>query len=57
MLGYYLQLALRSFRRNKVLTALMVLTIGVGIGAAMTTLTVYHVLSGDPIPDKSARLF
>ena len=57
MLGYYLQLALRSFKRNKVLTALMVLTIGVGIGAAMTTLTVYHVLSGDPIPDKSARLF
>ncbi|MDP1051130.1 hypothetical protein, partial [Klebsiella quasipneumoniae] len=23
----------------------------------MTTLTVYHVLAGDPIPHKSARLF
>ncbi|MGO4610963.1 ABC transporter permease, partial [Variovorax sp. 2RAF20] len=23
----------------------------------MTTLTVFHVLSGDPIPDKSDRLF
>ena len=57
MFGYYLQLALRSFRRNKVLTTLMVLTIAVGIGATMTTLGLYFVLSGDPIPGKSARLF
>ncbi|WP_433853504.1 ABC transporter permease [Stenotrophomonas nitritireducens] len=57
MLAYYLQLALRSFRRNKVLTALMVVTIGIGIGAAMTTLTLYKVLSGDPIPGRSAQLF
>ncbi len=57
MFGYYLQLALRSFGRNKVLTTLMVLTIAVGIGATMTTLGLYVVLSGDPIPQKSARLF
>ena len=57
MFGYYLDLALRSFRRNKALTALMVLAIALGIGASMTTLTVFHVLSGDPLPDKSARLF
>ncbi len=57
MLGYYIELALRSFRRNKVLTALMVLTIALGIGTCMTTLTVLHVLSGDPIPGKSAQLF
>lgn len=57
MFGYYLQLALRSFARNKVLTTLMVLTIAVGIGATMTTLGLYFVLSGDPIPGKSARLF
>lgn len=57
MFGYYLNLALRSFRRNKVLTALMVLAIALGIGASMTTLTVFHVLSGDPIPSKSNRLF
>ncbi|MEI2456787.1 MULTISPECIES: ABC transporter permease [Lysobacter] len=55
--AYYLQLALRSFKRNRVLTALMVLAIALGIGASMTTLTVFHVLSGDPIPDKSERLF
>ena len=57
MFGYYFNLALRSFKRNKVLTALMVLAIALGIGASMTTLTVFYVLSGDPIPQKSDQLF
>lgn len=57
MFGYYLDLALRSFRRNKALTALMVVAIALGIGACMTTLTVLHVLSGDPLPGKSAQLY
>ncbi|MDQ3039199.1 MAG: ABC transporter permease [Pseudomonadota bacterium] len=57
MFSYYLDLALRSFRRNKVLTALMVIAIALGIGASMTTLTVFHVLSGDPIPGQSHTLF
>lgn len=57
MFAYYCNLALRSFRRDKALTALMVMAIALGIGACMTTLTVFHVLSGDPIPSKSDRLF
>lgn len=57
MFGYYLDLALRSLKRNPVLTALMVLAIAVGIGAAMTTLTVMHILSGDPLPGKSAHIY
>ncbi|MGN2245870.1 ABC transporter permease [Frateuria sp. GZRR35] len=57
MFTYYLDLALRSLRRNKALTALMVLAIALGIGACMTTLTVLHVLSGDPLPGKSAQLY
>jgi putative ABC transport system permease protein len=57
MFGYYLDLALRSLKRNKVLTALMVLAIGLGIGACITTLTVLHLLSGDPLPGKSGQLF
>jgi putative ABC transport system permease protein len=57
MFGYYLNLALRSFKRNKVLTALMVLAIALGIGTSMTTLTVYQVLAADPLPDKSDRLY
>lgn len=57
MFGYYLDLALHSLRRNKVLTALMVLALALGIGASMTTLTVLRLLSGDPLPQKSAQLF
>ena len=57
MFGYYLDLALRSLKRNKALTALMVLAIALGIGASMTTLTVLHVLSGDPLPGKSSTLY
>ena len=57
MFAYYFKLALRSFRRNKVLTALMVLAIALGIGASMTTLTVFYVLSGDPVPTRSDKLF
>ena len=57
MFGYYFDLALRSLRRNKALTALMVLAIALGIGASMTTLTVLHVLSGDPLPGRSGSLY
>lgn len=57
MFSYYIKLAIKSLKRNKVLTALMILTIAVGIGAAMTTLTVFRLLSADPLPHKSARIF
>ncbi|WP_426703063.1 ABC transporter permease [Rhodanobacter sp. Col0626] len=57
MFGYYFDLALRSLRRNKALTVLMVLAIALGIGASMTTLTVLHVLSGDPLPGRSSTLY
>jgi putative ABC transport system permease protein len=57
MVGYYLDLAWRSLKRNKVLTGLMVLAIGLGIGASMTMLTVLHVMTADPIPGRSGRLF
>ncbi|HEU4670000.1 MAG TPA: FtsX-like permease family protein [Dyella sp.] len=57
MLVYYLDLAVRSLRRNRVLTALMVLALALGIGASITTLAVLRLLSGDPLPQRSARLF
>lgn len=57
MLWYYIELAFASFRRNTLLTLLMVLAIALGISASMTTLTVFHVLSGDPLPEKSGGLF
>ncbi|MCK9684103.1 ABC transporter permease [Scleromatobacter humisilvae] len=53
MFLYYFDLALRSFRSARGLTALMVLTIAMGIGASMTTLTTFRALSGDPLPGRS----
>ena len=57
MFGYYLDLAWHSLRRSPGLTALMVLAIGFGVGASMTTYAVFRAVSGDPIPWKSSRLF
>lgn len=57
MFGYYFTLGVRSLRRNPALTALMILTLAVGVAASVSTLTILHVMSGDPIPSKSARLF
>ncbi|MBV2209893.1 MAG: ABC transporter permease [Thermomonas sp.] len=57
MFGYYLTLALRSFKRNRVLTSLMVLIIAFGVSASMTSWSVFRAVSGDPIPWKSSRLF
>ena len=53
MFRYYFLLGLRSLRRNPMLTALMVLTLAVGVAASMSTLTILHIMSGDPIPHKS----
>jgi putative ABC transport system permease protein len=55
--NYYLALALRSLKRNVVLTILMIAAIGVGIGALMTTLTLFRAMAADPIPQKSRQLF
>lgn len=57
MFGYYFKLGLRSLRRNRYLTALMVLTLAVGVAASVSTLTILHAMSGDPIPSKSDRMF
>ncbi len=57
MFRYYLHLAVRSLRRSQLLTALIVMAIGLGIGASMTMITVLHVMSGDPLPGRSARLY
>jgi len=57
MFAYYLDLAVRSLKRTPVLTALMVLAIGLGIGASMTMLTVLHVMTGDPLPGRSGKLY
>ncbi|GAB5381033.1 MAG: ABC transporter permease [Aliiglaciecola sp.] len=57
MFSYYLRLALKSIRRNPILSALMITAIGLGIGASMTTITVNYLMSANPIPHKSDQLF
>jgi len=57
MLSYYFMLGVRSLRRNPALTALMVLTLAIGVAASVATLTILHVMSSNPIPQKSERLF
>ena len=57
MFAYYLQLGMRSLKRNPLLTALMVMAIGFGVAASMITWSVFRAVSGNPIPDKSAQLF
>jgi putative ABC transport system permease protein len=57
MFAYYLRLGFRHLRRNPVLTALIVVTLAVGVAASMATLTVLYGMSVDPIPHKSDRLF
>ncbi|MFC5740157.1 ABC transporter permease [Dyella tabacisoli] len=57
MFAYYFQLGLRSLRRNPILTALMVMAIGFGVAASMTTYSVFRATSNNPIPQKSSQLF
>jgi len=57
MFKYNLKLALKSMRRNPIMTSLMVAAIAVGIGLSMTTLTIYYLMSSNPIPEKNDVLF
>jgi putative ABC transport system permease protein len=57
MLGYYIRLAVKGFRRNRGLTALMVCAMAVGIAVCVMTMTVYHAMSGNPIWWKNDRLY
>jgi len=57
MFFYHLRMAVKSIRRNLVLSGLMVAAIGIGIGVCMTAITVFYMMSSDPIPHKSDSLF
>ena len=57
MFAYNLRLAFKSLRKNPVLSLLMIGAIGLGIGVCMTTLTVYTLMSNNPIPHKSSDLY
>jgi putative ABC transport system permease protein len=57
MLTHELRTALRSLRRNPLLSLLMIGAEAVGIAAAMIAITLYHARAGHPIPWKDNTLF
>jgi putative ABC transport system permease protein len=57
MLLYNLRIAVKSLRRNPVLTAVIIGGIALGICASTTFTTLRHMFVRDPLPGKSHRLF
>ena len=57
MLIYYLRLSALSYRRNPILSTLMVLAVAIGVGSYMVVFTLNYVMGGDPIPQKSDQLY
>ena len=57
LLKHYFDHSFSVLRRSWLLTALIIAAIGLGIGASMTMITVLHVISGDPMPERSGKLF
>jgi putative ABC transport system permease protein len=57
MTNYYFRMALLSLRRNAMLSALVVLAIALGVALTMAAYSVLFVMSRDPIPEKSNKLY
>jgi putative ABC transport system permease protein len=57
VLLYYLKLAFRSLRGTPAQTAITLLAIGLGTAVPTATLSIHHLFSQNPIPEKSDRLF
>ncbi|WP_063570762.1 MULTISPECIES: FtsX-like permease family protein [Luteibacter] len=57
MWGYYVALALRSCRRSKALTALVVALLALGVSACMVSYAVFRATTSDPMPGRSSQLF
>lgn len=57
MLLYNLRIAVKSLRRNPVLTAVIIGGIALGICASTTFTTVRHMFARDPLPGKSGNMF
>jgi len=57
MFSYHLRLALKSLRRSPVVSSLMIGAIALGVGICITTLTVYRLMSGNPIAHRNDVLY
>jgi putative ABC transport system permease protein len=57
MFSYYLRLAWVSLKKTPGISALMVAAIAIGIGVTTTTLTVWHMMSSNPIEHRNDVLY
>jgi len=57
MILYNLKLGLKSIGRNPIMSLLMVLAIALGIGACMTTVTVFYMMDANPNTAKNDLLY
>lgn len=55
--AYNTRLALKNIAKTPILSGLMVAAIAVGIGVSMSMITINYMMSQNPIPHKSDRLF
>ncbi|MBQ4837940.1 ABC transporter permease [Pseudoalteromonas luteoviolacea] len=57
MITYYTKLAFLSLWKTRYMSLLAVIVIAVGISATMTTYTINHMMTKDPLPSKSDSVF
>ncbi len=57
MFIYNLKLGLKSIRKNPIMSSLMVVAIALGVGACMTTVTVFYMMDSNPNTEKSDLLY
>ncbi|KZN43836.1 ABC transporter permease [Pseudoalteromonas luteoviolacea] len=57
MIIYYIKLACLSLWQTRSLSLLAILVIAVGVSATMTTYTINYMMTKDPLPSKSDRVF
>ena len=57
MLGYHVKLALKSLRRNPIVTTLLIAGIALGICVSTAFVTLRHMFTKDPLPGKSEQLY
>jgi putative ABC transport system permease protein len=57
MFGYYVRLAWVSLKKTPGISLLMIAAIAIGIGVTTTSLTVYHMMSSNPIEHRNDVLY
>ena len=57
MFAYHVKIALRSLRRDPILTTLLIAGIALGICVSTSFVTLRHLFTQDPLPGKTGKVF